>query len=225
MNKFLQQVYFNNTLQLYLYVLCIIVGAVLFKRYASKYLAGLLYNSATKTNKNLHKQAFCNLVVQPLDTFLVLFTSFVAIDKLHFPEVLDFTIFKATSKSIIDSIVNGTLITVFIWLCLRVIDFIALILEEKASATHDVTDNQLIVFFKDFFKVILVLIVILLVLRFTYRIKHCWCFNCIIYKRKFRKPHCVLHYIFRQTFCNGRFSKSAQLYRNGRKNWIKKYKN
>ena len=168
MNKFLQQVYFNNTLQLYLYVLCIIVGAVLFKRYVSKYLAGLLYNSATKTNKNLHKQAFCNLVVQPLDTFLVLFTSFVAIDKLHFPEVLDFTIFKATSKSIIDSIVNGTLITVFIWLCLRVIDFIALILEEKASSTHDVTDNQLIVFFKDFFKVILVLIGILLVLRFSF---------------------------------------------------------
>ena len=43
-----------------------------------------------------------------------------------------------------------------------------MILEEKANLTHDQTDNQLIIFFKDFFKVILVIIGILLLLRFSF---------------------------------------------------------
>ena len=94
--------------------------------------------------------------------------SFIAIDKLNFPEILEFTIFKITSKVIIDCISIGTLIIVFIWLCLRLIDFAAMVLEEKANNTIDKTTNQLIVFFKDFFKVILVLIGVLLLLRFSF---------------------------------------------------------
>jgi MscS family membrane protein len=60
------------------------------------------------------------------------------------------------------------LVTVFIRLCLRVIDFIAIVLEEKANLTIDQTDNQLIIFFKDFFKVILVIIGILLIMKFSF---------------------------------------------------------
>ena len=47
------------------------------------------------------------------------------------------------------------------------IEFIAIVLEEKANRTADLSDNQLIVFFKDFFKVILVIIGILMIFRFA----------------------------------------------------------
>ncbi|MCU0321461.1 MAG: mechanosensitive ion channel family protein [Chitinophagaceae bacterium] len=168
MNNFLEQVYLNNSVKNYLVVAGIILMAIIFKRYVSKYIAGLLYVLVAKASKNIQKKLFCDLVVQPLDSFLVLFISFVAIDKLNFPEALDFKVFKVTSKSIIESIIYGTLIAVFIWLCLRLIDFIAMVLEEKANDTDDLTDNQLIVFFKDFFKVILVIIGVLLILRFSF---------------------------------------------------------
>jgi MscS family membrane protein len=49
-----------------------------------------------------------------------------------------------------------------------VIEFIAIVLEEKANRTADQSDNQLIVFFQDFFKVILVIIGILMIFRFTF---------------------------------------------------------
>jgi len=45
---------------------------------------------------------------------------------------------------------------------------VALILEERANLTVDQNDNQLVIFFKDFFKVILVIIGILMVLRFSF---------------------------------------------------------
>jgi MscS family membrane protein len=53
-------------------------------------------------------------------------------------------------------------------MCLRIIDFIAILLEEKANHTKDNTDNQLVIFFKDFFKAILVIIGVLLILKFGF---------------------------------------------------------
>jgi MscS family membrane protein len=50
------------------------------------------------------------------------------------------------------------------------IDFIAMILHIKASRTHDTTDDQLVVFFKDFFKVLLGIIGLLMVLKFAFGI-------------------------------------------------------
>jgi MscS family membrane protein len=45
------------------------------------------------------------------------------------------------------------------------IDFIALILEQKANMTPSHTDNQLIIFFKDFFKVVIGIVGILMILK------------------------------------------------------------
>ena len=168
MDKFLQQELLGNTIASYLYVLGIIVLAILIKRLISKYLAKLLYKLVAKAAKNIARQSFLDLVVEPLDVFLVLLISIISFDKLNFPKQLDFKIYHITFKDMIDSVAAGTLIIVFIWLCLRVIDFVAMILEEKANLTSDQTDNQLIVFFKDFFKVILVIIGILFLLRFSF---------------------------------------------------------
>ncbi|MEO7529999.1 MAG: mechanosensitive ion channel domain-containing protein [Sediminibacterium sp.] len=168
MEKFLQTEFLNNTIQSYLYVLLIILSALLIKRFISKYLAKLLYKLVAKAAKNIERQSFLDLVVQPLDLFLVLIVSIIALDKLNFPSDLDFKIYHITLKQLIDSIVSGTVVIVFIWLCLRVIDFVAMILEEKANLTPDQADNQLVLFFKDFFKVVLVMIGILLIFKFSF---------------------------------------------------------
>jgi len=168
MEKFLQQKVLDNTIESYLYVLGTILLILLIKRLISKYLAKLLYKMVAKAAKNIARQSFLDLVVQPLDVFLVLIISIIVLDKLTFPTVLNFTIYHVTFRQLIDSIAAATLVIVFIWLCLRVIEFIAMILEEKANLTKDQTDNQLIVFFKDFFKVIMVIIGILLILRFSF---------------------------------------------------------
>jgi MscS family membrane protein len=169
MGKFLQQEIFNNTIANYLYVLGVILLAVFIKRLISRYLAGLLFRLASRADKHItRRQAFLDLLVAPLDMFLVVLVTLAALDKLNFPKDLDFKIYHVTVRALLDSVSSATLIILFIWLCLRIIDFVAMILEEKANLTKDQTDNQLIVFFKDFLKVILVIIGILMMLRFAF---------------------------------------------------------
>ena len=168
MDKFLQQQFLGNTIANYLYVAGTILLALLIMRLISKYFAKLLHRAIAKASKNIARQSFLDLVVEPLNVFLVLMVSIIALDRLNFPAQLDFKIYHITVKQLIDSAVAATVIIIFIWLCLRVIDFVAMILEQKANLTADQTDNQLVVFFKDFFKVILVIIGILLILRFSF---------------------------------------------------------
>ena len=63
------------------------------------------------------------------------------------------------------------LLLAFTWLLLRIIDFIALILDQKADRTPEETDNQLVIFFKDFFKVIIIIGGFLLILKFAFQLQ------------------------------------------------------
>lgn len=168
MDRFLQQKVFDNTVESYLYVLGTILLMLLLKKLISKYLAQQLFKMIANKKNQTARKSFLDLVVQPLGSFLLLSISIIAIDKLRFPGILDFKIYRITSKQLIDSIANAIMVIVFIRLCLRIIDFIATVLEEKANLTKDQTDNQLIIFFKDFFKVILVIIGILLMMKFAF---------------------------------------------------------
>ena len=51
---------------------------------------------------------------------------------------------------------------------LRIIDFSATILEKKANLTPDQSDNQLIVFFRDFFKVMISIVGVMMILNYAF---------------------------------------------------------
>ena len=112
-----------------------------------------------------------NLVTPPLENFFVILVVIVALEKLTYPSMLNFAIYKVSMHRVIEVIAMTVMIVSFIWLLLRIIDFIALILEQKANLTDSQTDNQLIVFFKDFFKVIIVIVGILMILKFGFSFK------------------------------------------------------
>jgi MscS family membrane protein len=167
MDQFLDLVILDNTLRDYLYVLLAIFLAVILKRFISRYAAGLLFRIVKKVAQGVDKTSFINLVVAPLQTFLVILVTVIALEKLKFPAAFNFTIYKVSFRQVIDVISISILIISFIWLLLRIIDFIAMILHQRASIASDQSDNQLVVFFKDFFKVLIVLFGFLLVLKFA----------------------------------------------------------
>lgn len=169
MNDILNRVWWDNPVRSYLIVAAVIGFVWIFRPLISRYFAGLLYGVVRRIWKNVDKPAFTSLVVKPLGLFLLLLVSIAALYKLNFPDQLNETIYDFTIKEIIHSAGTIILIVTLFGLLLRIIDFIALILERKANLTPDQTDNQLIVFFKDFFKVILVIIGIMLVLRYAFK--------------------------------------------------------
>lgn len=158
----------NNSVGAYLVVGGVILSMLILRRWISTYLAGLLYRPVRRIWKDVDKASFVSLVFRPLGFFLIVLVSVAALYKLHFPSFLNWTIFEFTSQQTIRALGTILLIGSFIGLLLRMIDFIALLLSRRGNLAGDVSDNQLIVFFKDFFKVLLVIIGILLIVRFAF---------------------------------------------------------
>lgn len=165
MNDFLETLVFDNTVRSYLIVFGVILFFFILKRVLSRYFAGLIYEGVRHIFKGVDKKSFSDLVARPLGMFLLILVSIIALYKLRFPGRWEEELYKYKLKDIIH--IAGTLILIisFIWLLLRMIDFIALILERKADMTPSHTDNQLIIFFKDFFKVIIAVVGMLLILK------------------------------------------------------------
>jgi len=168
MNNFLERVFYGNTVWDYMWVIGVILFVLLLNRFISKYLAILLSKIFRRTWKTFDQQKFVDLIIHPLGTFLVITVSIVAFYRLTFPDQLNITLYKYPLKSIFLSIGITVQIIALTWLLLRVIDFIAIVLEARALKTNDQTDNQLIVFFRDFLKVILGIIGGMLVLHFAF---------------------------------------------------------
>jgi len=168
MNEFLDQVWLDNTLRSYLIITGIILFIVLVQKYVAHYIAGFLFHFIKRVWKDVDKKSFTSLVSKPLGSFLAIFVSIVTLYKLKFPHQLEVDIYLITLKELFHTIASLVLIISFIRLLLRIIDFIAIILHIKADRTHDTTDNQLVVFFKDFFKVIICIIGFMMILKFTF---------------------------------------------------------
>lgn len=168
MDNFLDRIFLANAVRDYLWVMGVILFVLFLNRFISKYLAILLCKAFKKIWKNFDQQKFVSLIIHPLGTFLVISVSIVALYRLNFPPQLNITLYKYSIQKIILSIAICIQIIAFIWLLLRLIDFIASVLEVRANQTLDQSDNQLIVFFRDFLKVIIGIIGVMMLLHFAF---------------------------------------------------------
>ncbi len=170
MNDFLEQIWLGNTVKNYLIVAGVILFVILLKRIISHYFASLLFRLVNKIWKNIDKASFTNLLIQPLGFFLLILISIISLYKLNFPAELNVEIYKYTVREVLHTIATIVLIISFIWLLLRIVDFIASILEKRASLTPDHSDDQLIIFFRDFFKVVISIVGVMMMLNYAFNL-------------------------------------------------------
>ncbi|HEV7333953.1 MAG TPA: mechanosensitive ion channel domain-containing protein [Flavisolibacter sp.] len=161
----MNRIIWGNTIESYLWTFGVILFVLLLNRFISKHFARLVFRFFPKRLKTYDPQKFTDLIVYPLGTFLIITVSIVAFYRLNYPPNLTFTLYKYTLHDVLLSLAIAVQVLAFTWLILRIIDFIASILEKKADETPTPGDNQLIVFFRDFIKVIIAAIGILLMLN------------------------------------------------------------
>lgn len=176
MRDLFKLVILDNPVSSYLWVAGIITAMLILKRYLSRYLAGLLFRMVRKWTGEVDRKFFIDLLVAPLQMFLMILVTILALSKLQFPRgtyewlgvtiTPDFLIFRTSFQQVLESAGVILVIISFIRLLLRSIDFLALVLERNANLTPEQSDNQLILFFKDFFKVLIAINGLLLILRF-----------------------------------------------------------
>ena len=170
-SKLFDFIILDNTFSTYLLIAGVILLAVSLKQYISRIIASLVFKVVRRVVAGVDQRSFVTLVTPPLENFFVILVTLVSLEKLNYPDVFDVSIYKVSLHRVIEIIAMIVMIASFIWLLLRIIDFIALILEQKANMTESQSDNQLIVFFKDFFKVIFVIVGILMILKFGFSFK------------------------------------------------------
>ena len=165
MNKFLDTIFLDNTVRSYLVVFGTILFVLLFKKLLSKSVASLLFIFVHRNWKTIEKKEFILLIVKPLSWFITISIAVFAIDKLNFPEAWLFKIYGHPTDEILDKSGTCLIIIYFTWFITRLISFIALIMEQKAKLTKDKSDDQLIVFLRDFLKVIVTILGVLLIIK------------------------------------------------------------
>ena len=97
------------------------------------------------------------LLLRPIEYFLLLTAFIMASNHLVFPAEVNITLYNRPTgpyqlRELTQLLVKVTFSITIIWIMLRLIDFVALILEKKADLTEDKTDNQFIVFSGTFSK-------------------------------------------------------------------------
>ena len=152
----------------YLWVLGTIVFVLLLNKVISKYIALLLCKIFKRAWKTFDQQKFIDLIIHPLGTFLVITVSIIALYRLEFPDQLNVNLYKYTIQRVLLSVAISIQVIALTWLILRVTDFIATVLSARAALNADHADHQLIVFFRDFLKVIIGVIGGVLLLHFAF---------------------------------------------------------
>jgi MscS family membrane protein len=168
MDRILNRVFLDNSIGSYLTSLGIIVAVLLFRRLLSKAAALLIARLITSKNRPFDRVKFKELVLAPIDLFLVVLAIIIAFHRLHMPAVLNISLYKASLHGIIEALARGVLIGSFIWLCNRIILYVGYLLQQKAAQTEDRSDDQLVIFFRDFLKVIVWIVGVLLILKFSF---------------------------------------------------------
>ncbi len=156
---------FNNSVTSLLTTFLIIAIISIFRRLLSKYVATLLFNIIHNKWKTVEKNGFISLIVNPLGWFLAVLISIITIDNLVFPDALKFNVYGIPFKEIIHRFGVCLIIIFLIWIVQGFINFIAFVLDLNSKATKDKRDDQIIVFFRDFFKAILHIAGFLLLLK------------------------------------------------------------
>jgi MscS family membrane protein len=164
----IDQTILSNSLRSYLLVAAILLVTLLIKRLISRFFASMIYTWVDKKNHSDLRKSHVHRLIVPIEQFLIFLVAIIAIYELKFPEAWDLKLFKLSLQQFLDSGVKFMFIILLIKVSLRTLEFISIILENKARLTKDLSDDQLVLFFRDFFKVIIYIIGVLLVLRYVF---------------------------------------------------------
>lgn len=164
----IDQTILSNSIRSYLFVAAILIVTLLIKRLVSRFFASMIYTWVDKQNHSELRKNHVHRLIVPIEQFLLFLVAIIAIYELKFPAAWDLNLFKLSLQQLLDSGIKLMFIILLIRVTLRTLEFIAIILENKARLTKDLSDDQLVLFFRDFFKVIIYIIGVLLVLRYVF---------------------------------------------------------
>jgi MscS family membrane protein len=155
--NFWEQIFLDNSVRQYIVVASIILVAYVFKKFIGRYVSWLFFFLMQRMGRVIERKAFIDMIIEPVEKFLFVFISYFALRSLVFPKLLIVNLWKVNTPEITEALGETLLIWFFFQMLLRLVDYVALVMGKKADLTPEQDDNQLVVFFKDFLKVIIII--------------------------------------------------------------------
>jgi len=168
MVEFINKIILDNPLVDYLLAAGFIFLVIVLKKIASKKISKLIFYLFRKMGRSINEQEFLDLVLKPLERFIVFLAVYFIVGGLNFPSALAFKIFHIQFDVILDRTSIGVLLYLFFNMLLRVTDYLAVIMEKRVATSSEMKDDQLVIFFREFLKVILIIFCVLLIIRFVF---------------------------------------------------------
>ncbi len=158
----------SNPIKSYLVIAGVLFALLITKRIVARFIASLIYTWVDRKNHSELRKIHVHRLVVPIEQFLIFLVAIIALYELKYPASWNIHLYKVSMQMVIESVIKLVFIILFIRVCLRTLEFISIIMDEKAKLSKDLTDDQLILFFRDFFKVILYIIGLLMILHYVF---------------------------------------------------------
>ncbi len=171
--KIMQQEFFGNTISQYAWFLGILLIGFIFLRFFSRFLSRMLFKVFKRFSAEVKIDKFVELLVKPIELLLIATIVYWAINQLEYP--LQEILFKRKKSTItyfdvIDKLYVFFVILSVFWILLRIVDFIALVFEYKASLTDTKSDDQLVLFIRELVKILIIIIGVFVMLGMVFEI-------------------------------------------------------
>ncbi len=150
----------------------ILLVAIIFKRLLTRGFVHILFRFLKKrAGKAVGFDKLYLLIKKPVGNFILLVAIYAAFDKLSFPKEWHLgPEDKFGIKMVIERTYAGLLIISISFMMLRMVDYFGLVLKHKAKLNASKSDDQLVPFFKECVKVLIIVLSIFTVLGSVFKI-------------------------------------------------------
>ncbi|MBJ6117526.1 mechanosensitive ion channel family protein [Pontibacter sp. BT310] len=157
--------FLGNTVSNYLWFVGILLFGFIFKTMLSKLVSTVLYKLVKRFWHEDNLPAFRRLLIQPLEVVLFLVFLYFAFQVLDYPmDPSEIRKGDPFLKTFFFRTYQVFVIVALTWVVLRLVDFTGLIFQHRTARTASKMDDQLVPFFKDFSKVMVVIFSIMVML-------------------------------------------------------------
>lgn len=164
-------VYFDNTVGEYLLCAGILLLGFLFRKYIGLSLTHFFFRFFKRYSNNKFSDKFDEMFKRPFQLLFELVFIYIAFYPIHLPPEFNIRIFKDITVNVFITVVfDLALVGIATWIILRLVEYIGLVMADRALATEDTTDDQLVSFFKELAKFAIVVLAVFFVLGAIFKV-------------------------------------------------------
>lgn len=164
-------VLFGNNIEKYLITIGVLLATLFVAQFLSKVLGRIIIKRLSSRIQHADLKMFDTLMIRPISLFLLLVILLFTAKIFIIPDKYQITVFGKIPLELFLTKFWWTCISVsFVWLVMRLTDYIIYLLLQKASETKATHDEQILFFVKDILKILIGVAGLLFILGYVFRL-------------------------------------------------------